>query len=937
MKSTKKFLSYLLALTLLLSSFCVSASAVVSDNSRIDASARITELRRTYFVPGTEYSEQSLMNWSLAYEDVERILNDSDDTYTDSDLYAALDGLEKAAKALVPKPERVTVLNAGSCNNGDEKWYAWTWNGTQNGRWVAAEIGTDGNFYFEELDENVLFARVDKAKSPDWDNGSVFNQTEDLKTKTDGSVFVITAWKSETSDKMQGDWREPRTYATEPTTAAPDLIHTQAFCSALNALLDELDYHFYKDGEDDCIVVSPENIDELKNRYFKIFTADESIVVFGLIDMWCTVGEEEIAGYLFKNPSFFGTEKTKTGIGVYKDGKAYEIKNAIDSGIMTADALAAVVPYTEKLEATEPITTNPVTDPTTDSESTVNKKIAEIRSEIEAFNTNHWFEDEEWFYSQYTEASYNAYMDACKAANKVYNDPDATYEELKAALDSMQNGYDSLVYVVSDDELREKLKARCAQIINSMPVGGTPYTKESAERFWTAMRNAEKTANDSESTRREIIYARNMLEDAYKKLEHSTANRDKIWDAIELLLFYLDDESGNKNYYVKDREALKELYNDAMPIAYYEPEQEVIDAMTERIYKGIEDNVVINETTESPVTEPPTTAPATTESPATEPPTTRPIGSEGDMLFEAVKKQYPSLKLKPEDLHIQLNAQLSEDKYLVKYTVNGLFYPQAIDSIEIGGYIYTDSYPKAEILDSTTLYQLEDAYEKKIITDSDLKAISKLLPDFKRFDPTEPKVTAPPIEYTTEAPTRYCDFSNSYTKIKGIKNAVYTGKPITLDISVVVPVDMYTRTETLSPENYTVTYKNNKNVGTATVIISPKNGAGGIYKTLTAKFKIKKAANPINVKSTVRSVKYKSLKRKAQTAAPLSVSRAQGELSFSKLSGDKRIKLNAKTGKLTFKKGMNKGSYTLRLKLTANGTANYKSFSKVYKVTVKVK
>ena len=207
MKSTKKFLSYLLALTLLLSSFCVSASAVVSDNSRIDASARITELRRTYFVPGTEYSEQSLMNWSLAYEDVERILNDSDDTYTDSDLYAALDGLEKAAKALVPKPERVTVLNAGSCNNGDEKWYAWTWNGTQNGRWVAAEIGTDGNFYFEELDENVLFARVDKAKSPDWDNGSVFNQTEDLKTKTDGSVFVITAWKSETSDKMQGDWR----------------------------------------------------------------------------------------------------------------------------------------------------------------------------------------------------------------------------------------------------------------------------------------------------------------------------------------------------------------------------------------------------------------------------------------------------------------------------------------------------------------------------------------------------------------------------------------------------------------------------------------------------------------------------------------------------------------------------------------------------------
>ena len=56
-----------------------------------------------------------------------------------------------------------------------------------------------------------------------------------------------------------------------------------------------------------------------------------------------------------------------------------------------------------------------------------------------------------------------------------------------------------------------------------------------------------------------------------------------------------------------------------------------------------------------------------------------------------------------------------------------------------------------------------------------------------------------------------------------------------------------------------------------------------------------------------------------------------------KKSAKKNITFNAKTGKITVKKNTKKGTYKLKVKVTADGNQNYKSAGKTVTVTVKVK
>lgn len=95
-----------------------------------------------------------------------------------------------------------------------------------------------------------------------------------------------------------------------------------------------------------------------------------------------------------------------------------------------------------------------------------------------------------------------------------------------------------------------------------------------------------------------------------------------------------------------------------------------------------------------------------------------------------------------------------------------------------------------------------------------------------------------------------------------------------------------------------------------------------------------KANQPMVVKAAKQKVKASQLKKKAQVAAPITVRDAQGAVTFKKVSGNAKIKVNAKTGKFSVKKGLKKGKYTVKVKVTAKGDASYKSGSKA--VTVKV-
>ena len=128
--------------------------------------------------------------------------------------------------------------------------------------------------------------------------------------------------------------------------------------------------------------------------------------------------------------------------------------------------------------------------------------------------------------------------------------------------------------------------------------------------------------------------------------------------------------------------------------------------------------------------------------------------------------------------------------------------------------------------------------------------------------------------------------------------------------------------------DYDVVWSNpsSKNAGTYTLTITGK----GSYKgTASASYTISKAANPLKVSAKTAKVKYSSLKKKAQTLAVSKVikftKKGQGTMTYTKSSGNKKITINKKTGKVTVKKGLKKGTYKVKVKVKAAGNANYKA------------
>ena len=162
-------------------------------------------------------------------------------------------------------------------------------------------------------------------------------------------------------------------------------------------------------------------------------------------------------------------------------------------------------------------------------------------------------------------------------------------------------------------------------------------------------------------------------------------------------------------------------------------------------------------------------------------------------------------------------------------------------------------------------------------------------------------------------------------KVTGVKNMTYTGKAITQKITV-----------SNGSEKATVkaSYSNNKNAGIATVTIK---GTGIYTGSIVKTFEIKKADNPIAVKISSKTVKYSTVKKKSATVTAVTVTKAQGAVSYKKTSGNSKISVNSKSGKLTVKKGIKKGTYKVKVKIIAKGSKNYKSADVTKTVTVKVK
>lgn len=105
--------------------------------------------------------------------------------------------------------------------------------------------------------------------------------------------------------------------------------------------------------------------------------------------------------------------------------------------------------------------------------------------------------------------------------------------------------------------------------------------------------------------------------------------------------------------------------------------------------------------------------------------------------------------------------------------------------------------------------------------------------------------------------------------------------------------------------------------------------------------------NPMTVKSKTAKLKYKKLKKKAQTVANskvMTVRNAQGSLNYSLVSVKrgkskkykKYFKINATTGNVTVKKKLKKGTYKITCKVTSGGE-KYKSVTKTVTFKIKVK
>ena len=106
------------------------------------------------------------------------------------------------------------------------------------------------------------------------------------------------------------------------------------------------------------------------------------------------------------------------------------------------------------------------------------------------------------------------------------------------------------------------------------------------------------------------------------------------------------------------------------------------------------------------------------------------------------------------------------------------------------------------------------------------------------------------------------------------------------------------------------------------------------------KVNINKAANPLKVKAKTVKVKFSKLKKKVQKLKVTKVVRftkkGQGTLTYKKVKGNKKITINKKTGKVTIKKGLKKGTYKVRMKIKARGNANYNA-SAFKTITFKIK
>lgn len=98
-----------------------------------------------------------------------------------------------------------------------------------------------------------------------------------------------------------------------------------------------------------------------------------------------------------------------------------------------------------------------------------------------------------------------------------------------------------------------------------------------------------------------------------------------------------------------------------------------------------------------------------------------------------------------------------------------------------------------------------------------------------------------------------------------------------------------------------------------------------------------KKAAVITVKTTSKTLKASKLKKKAQTFSIGASADSKGKLTYSRVSGSKKLTVNKTTGKITVKKNTKKGSYQIKVKVKAAANGDYKAAAVTTTIKVKIK
>ena len=123
-------------------------------------------------------------------------------------------------------------------------------------------------------------------------------------------------------------------------------------------------------------------------------------------------------------------------------------------------------------------------------------------------------------------------------------------------------------------------------------------------------------------------------------------------------------------------------------------------------------------------------------------------------------------------------------------------------------------------------------------------------------------------------------------------------------------------------------------------------GYAGFYSSITFIFDkaapapVAKKANTLTLKAKkMTKIKAKKMKKKAKSfnlSKFVTISGAQGPVTYAKASGSKKITV-ASNGKVTLKKKIKKGTYKVKVNVTAAGNANFNAVTKAVTFKVKVK